>query len=81
MMIVIHHPIGDNNNVDGNLANSFETWNRHLLNILEIVCMEINSIQRQQKQKEGMIECNEFNYVAASAFYRVNILFYFVLFY
>lgn len=70
MTIVIHHPIENNKNVDGTLAGSLETWNRHLHSILEIVCMEINTIQKQ-KQKENMIECNEFNYVAASAFYRV----------
>ncbi|CAH0725816.1 unnamed protein product, partial [Brenthis ino] len=70
MVITIHHPLGGNKSMEGFLANCWETWRRLLQGILEIVCMEINCVQRMRKQNEIIFQCRDFYYVASSAFYQ-----------
>ncbi|XP_050361625.1 serine-protein kinase ATM [Nymphalis io] len=70
--ILIHHPLGKTQNVNGSLAYNWSVWNKHLFSIMEIICLEVNFIQKTRKNNDSsFIHCNYFYYTAASVFYQI----------
>ncbi|XP_047544765.1 serine-protein kinase ATM isoform X2 [Vanessa atalanta] len=70
--IVIHHPLGKTQHVNGSLAYNWSVWNKHLYSIMEIICLEVNYIQKTRKNNDNVfIHCDYFYYTAASVFYQI----------
>lgn len=69
----LHHPCGRLQIEEGSLAHNWDLWYKHLHSVLEIVCLEINYIQKTVKQNTV---CDDFSLLAAITYYQVSILFY-----
>ncbi|XP_023934790.2 serine-protein kinase ATM [Bicyclus anynana] len=70
--ISIHHPEGRLQNSSGTLAHNWDVWNKHLQSMVEIVCLEVNHVQKMRNQNElSTVKCDYFYHIAASAFYQI----------
>ncbi|XP_039752989.1 serine-protein kinase ATM isoform X2 [Pararge aegeria] len=70
--VSIHHPEGRLQKSNGALAFNWDVWNKHLHSMLEIVCLEVNQVQKMKKQNDTTsMNCDYFYHVAASAYYQI----------
>ncbi|CAK1549906.1 unnamed protein product [Leptosia nina] len=68
----IHHPYGRLRNEEGSLAHDWGIWYKHMHSILEIVCLEVNSIQKYWKQNSKSLKpCERFSELAAITYYQI----------
>ncbi|RVE48633.1 hypothetical protein evm_006704 [Chilo suppressalis] len=72
MIVSIHHPAGKLQNEDGSLAYDWETWNRHVNTIMEIITLEITASQRGRKPNDNTETHNSHFCSLAAAIYYQN---------
>ncbi|KAL4708134.1 hypothetical protein ACJJTC_009913 [Scirpophaga incertulas] len=70
LIVLIHHPAGKLQNEDGSLANDWNIWNKEVNDILEIVSLEVEVLQRVRKSTEFVINA-EFVSLAAAIYYQI----------
>ncbi|XP_047515657.1 serine-protein kinase ATM [Pieris napi] len=66
--VTIHHPCGRLKNEEGSLAHDWDVWYKLLHNVLEIVCLEINYIEKSIKQNAVS---ENFSLLAAITYYQI----------
>ncbi|KAF9415043.1 hypothetical protein HW555_007199 [Spodoptera exigua] len=72
LTIILHHPMGRTKNEEGSLANNWELWTKYLNNIMEIICSEVNYLQKNRKLNDRIFQlCSHFYNLSASVYYQI----------
>ncbi|XP_059060370.1 serine-protein kinase ATM-like [Achroia grisella] len=72
LIIILHHPKGTLQKNEGSLAHDWQTWNKQLDSILEIVCLEVNFLQKLRKQIDIHIKQSiQFFSLSATVYYQI----------
>lgn len=68
---MVHHPHGRKQNQECSLASDWILWNKHLHNMLEIICLEVTYLQKTPKHST----IKQFEYffsLAAAVYFQVS---------
>ncbi|XP_022833925.1 serine-protein kinase ATM [Spodoptera litura] len=72
LTVILHHPLGRTKNEEGSLANNWELWVKYLNSIMEIICSEVNYLQKNRKMNDRIFQqCSHFYNLAASVHYQI----------
>ncbi|XP_026737951.1 serine-protein kinase ATM isoform X2 [Trichoplusia ni] len=72
LAVALHHPLGRHQNEEGSLANNWDVWNKYLNSMTEIICLEVNYLQKNRKQNDKSFQqCSYFHSLAASVFHQI----------
>ncbi|KAM3964649.1 serine/threonine-protein kinase tefu [Aphomia sociella] len=69
LITTLHHPKGRLQNQEGSLAHDWNIWNKHLDSILEIICLEVISLQKQTKY--NFKQSTQYFSLSASIYFQI----------